>query len=192
MTDSKKTSASVAPPTPTEERTPAGHPTPAVEPSTPSDQPELFPRPPGSDAPSRDEAIEPAVLQAIGGLVVAWGHLEDMTAEKVATMRRSFGDVRAVGGRMRPTIGKLLAELRALVAMRDRHDKQALMVIAEMDGSLQRTAQFRQLIIEGAQDAEGETLICRDLKNMTVEVKLAEIVKETALLNRIRHQIAGL
>ncbi len=58
-------------------------------------------------------------------------------------MRESFGDVRAVGGRTRPTMQKLLAELRALVAMRDRHDKQVLTVIADIDGTLQRTAQFR-------------------------------------------------
>jgi hypothetical protein len=192
VTDSTRTSASTELPTSVDVGTPAGHPTPAGEPPHPTDQPELFPRPPGGVDQSRAQGVDPALLQAIGGLILAWGHLEEMTAEKLADMRRSFGDVRAVGGRMRPTMQKLLAELRALVAMRDRHDKQALMVIAEMDGALQRTAQFRQLIIDGAQDSQGEDLICRDLKNSTINVSLAEIAKETMVLNRIRRQIAAL
>jgi hypothetical protein len=192
VTDSNRTSASTGHPTPVDVGTPAGHPTPAGEPPPSADQAELFPTPPGGVDQSRAEGVDPALLQAIGGLILAWGHLEEMTAEKLTIMRRSFGDVRAVGGRMRPTMQKLLAELRALVAMRDRHDKQALMVIAEMDGALQRTAQFRQLIIDGAQDAEGENLICRDLRNSMINVSLAEIAKETALLNRIRRQIAAL
>lgn len=191
MTDSNRTSASIGLPTPIDVGTPAGHPTPAGEPPPP-DQPELFPRSVGSDEQSRADDVDPALLQAVGRLILAWGHLEDMTAQKLAVMRRSFGDVRAVGGRMRPTMQKLLAELRALVAMRDRHDKQALMVIAEMDGALQRTAQFRQLIIDGAQDADGDNLVCRDARNCSINIPLAEIVKETALLNRIRHQIAEL
>ena len=162
--------------------------TPAGEPPL-SDQHDLFP-----DARPRlpNRAPSRAVLEGIGALILAWGQLEQTTADKVAVMRQSFGDVRAVGGRIRPTMQKLLAELRALVAMRDRHDKQALTVIAEIDGVLQRTAQFRQLIMEGAQEIVGDSVMCRDAKNNLIEVLAQEIARETSQIDRIRCQIAEL
>lgn len=188
LTDSNRTSASTGHPTPVDDGTPAGHPTPAGEPTL-SDQHDLFP-----DARPRvpNRAPNPAVLEGIGGLILAWGQLEHTTAEKVAVMRQSFGDVRAVGSRIRPTMQKLLAELRALVVMRDRHDKQALTVIAEIDGVLQRTAQFRLLIMEGAQGIEGDCVLCRDAKNSPVEIGAEEIARETSQIDRIRCQIAAL
>jgi hypothetical protein len=188
VTDSDRTSASTGLPTPVCNGTPAGHPTPAGEPASP-DQSELFP---GLHAGEGDDVTDPALLVAIGGLVLAWGQLEQTTAEKLAVMRQSFGDVRAVGGRTRPTIQKLLAELRALVAMRDRHDKQVLTTIAEMDGVLQRTAQFRQIVLEGAYEASGEGLLCRDMKNSPIKVTPQELAREIAQINRIRNQIAAL
>jgi len=153
-------------------------------------QPELFPHlpQPGDD----DSMPNRQVLEAIGALVLAWGRLEQTTAEKLATMRQAFGDVRVVGGRARPTMPKLLAELRALVAMRDRHDKQVLAIIAEIDGALQRTAQFRLLVVDGAQSCEDEAVICHDLKNSPHRVTLADLQRETAQLHRIRSQIAAL
>ncbi len=132
------------------------------------------------------------MLAGIGQLVLAWGALEQTTAAKLAAMRQTFGDVRAVGGRTRPTMPKLLAELRALVAMRDRHDKQVLTLIAEMDGLLQRSAQFRLLVVDGAQDVRGDSLLCRDLKNNPVEIRCTEIAREASQINQIRDQIANL
>jgi len=144
----------------------------------------------GSGKPQDSQDI--SLLQAIGELVLAWGRLECATAEKLMAMRQAFGDVRAVGGRARPTIQKLLAELRALVAMRDRHDKQALTVIAEIDGALQRIAQFRLLVVDGAQAIEGEALVCRDLKNGAHLVPVTVVRQETARINEIKARIEAL
>lgn len=166
--------------------TPVGHPTPTGEPDS-ADQAELFP---GERTCAAAPTVSRALLESIGCLVLAWGQLERTTLDKVTTMRRSFGDVRVVGGRTRPTIQKLLGELRALVAMRDRHDKQALAMIAEIDGALQRTGQFRQIIIDGAQDVADETLECRDVKNGKIDISFEEITREAAQIERIRSQIA--
>ncbi|MBT2188528.1 hypothetical protein [Sphingobium nicotianae] len=213
MTDSNRTSASTGLPTPVDDGTPAGHPTPAGEPSSgvlppassqssssqspapvnygrrATDQIELFP---GLRSCADGDVSNRPLLEAIGGLILAWGRLERTTAEKLAVMRESFGDVRAVGGRTRPTMQKLLAELRALVAMRDRHDKQVLTVIADIDGTLQRTAQFRLLLVDGTQDVQADGVECRDLKNSLVRLSAEEIARETAQLERIREQISGL
>jgi len=212
LIDSHRTSASTSNPTLVDDGTPAGHPTPAGEPS-PADanspeltaavasesvgdesatqeQPDLFPG--AQRAEKAEVANNGATLEAIGRLVVAWGHLEHTTAEKLAGMRQSFGDARAVGGRSRPTMQKLLAELRALVAMRDRHDKQVLSIIAEIDGTLQRTAQLRQLVIDGAQLFRGQTVICHDLKNMPHDIGPDDLARAAAQLERIRCQIATL
>ncbi len=209
MTDSYRTSASTGLPTSVDDGAPAGHPTPVGEPSfgpatslsipadetgtagsSDTEQPELFPHLPqsGDDIAAPDRRV----LEAIGALVLAWGRLEQTTAAKLATMRQAFGDVRIVGGRARPTMPKLLAELRALVAMRDRHDKQVLTVISEIDGALQRTAQFRLLVVDGAQSCEDDAVICHDLKNSPHRVTQADLQRETAQLNRIRSQIAAL
>jgi hypothetical protein len=188
MTDSNRTSASAVFIDSAEHGTPVGHPTPTGEPDQ-LDQPYLFPdAAPLPSLPPSDSQL----LEAIGRLVLNWGQLERVTAEKVASMRESFGDVRAVGGRTRPTMQKLLAELRALVAMRDRHDKQALAVIAEVDGALQRTAQVRQLIIDGAQGTRGRVLDCRDMKNASIEIGMREIEREAMQLSRIGAQITRL
>ena len=204
MTDSNRTSASAGIPTPVDDGTPAGHPTPAGEPSPPAASPpdrRSYPPPPSPDQielfpglkPCADDAgANGALLEAIGGLILAWGRLERTTADKLAAMRVSFGDVRSVGGRTRPTMQKLLGELRALVAMRDRHDKQVLTVIADIDGTLQRTAQFRLLIVDGTQEVQADGVECRDLKNSPVTLSAQEIARETAQLDRIREQISGL
>jgi len=186
VTDSKAETGVTGAIDPVEIGMPVGSPTPTGGPDS-SDQAELFP---GARACAAAPVVSPALLQSIGCLVLAWGQLERTTLDKVTTMRRSFGDVRVVGGRTRPTMQKLLGELRALVAMRDRHDKQALAMIAEIDGALQRTGQFRQIIIDGAQDVTDETLECRDVKNGKIEINFTEITREAAQIERIRSQIA--
>ena len=223
--DSNRTSASTGHPTPVDDGTPAGIPTPAGEPPRQAglfhedDDPAGHELPfsdddglpasgaaddddgadkSGSDDSASEEAVPAgdalgaAIPAAIGRLVLSWGELEDSTAKKLAAMRHSFGDVRAVGGRARPTIQKLLAELRALVAMRDRHDKQVLTVIAEIDGALQRLAQFRLLIVEGGQAIEGDALVCRDLKNGPHLVAVSLIEQETARIREITERIETL
>jgi len=208
VTDSNRTSASTSHPTLVDDGTPAGHPTPAGEPPRPDpdmpgqslshqlqtdpaspDEPELFQ---GLHPPADAATDHQPLLAGVGALILAWGRLEEMTAEKLAAMRQSFGDVRAVGGRNRPTMQKLLAELRALVAMRDRHDKQALTLIAEIDGALQRTAQFRLIVVDGMQNIFDGKLLCRDLKNSEIAISAGELARETAQLERIRCQISGL
>jgi len=186
VTDSKATPDLTGHNGPVEIGTPVGSPTPTGEPDT-SDQADLFP---GARACAASPVVSTALLESIGCLVLAWGQLERTTLDKVTTMRRSFGDVRVVGGRTRPTMQKLLGELRALVAMRDRHDKQALAMIAEIDGALQRTSQFRQIIIDGAQDVTGDTLECRDVKNGKIDISFSEITREATQIERIRSQIA--
>ncbi|WP_443969549.1 hypothetical protein [Sphingobium sp. CR28] len=149
----------------------------------------------GKTTPQKAPQKKPAAKdprRAIGALVIAWGMLEAATIEKLVTMRRSFGDVRAVGGRSRPTLQRLLAELRALVAMRDRHDKQILTVIATLDADLQRLAQFRGMVVDGTQRIEGEGLICHDLKNVEHQVSVETILGETQRIDEITAQIAAL
>lgn len=129
---------------------------------------------------------------AIGALVMAWGALEAATAGKLVAMRRSYGDVRAVGGRSRPTLQRLLAELRAFVAMRDRHDKQVLTVIAALDGDLQRLAQFRNMVVDGAKLIDRDVVVCHDLKNVAHHVPARTIAGETRRIEAITAQIAAL
>jgi len=221
VTDSTRFSAAAGFPTPVERGTPAGLPTPAGEPpeaTLPFDQPKSEtllrgkvlsekPGPAANDAgrttrtrktapggpktPQKKPAAKDP-RRAIGALVIAWGMLEAATIEKLVIMRRSFGDVRAVGGRSRPTLQRLLAELRALVAMRDRHDKQILTVIATLDADLQRLAQFRGMVVDGTQRIEGEGLICHDLKNVEHHVSVDTILGETQRIDEITAQIAAL
>lgn len=189
--DSNRTSASTELPTSVDDGTPAGHPTPAGEPPN-IQQHDLFPGSRPDESRANGLRDNPALLEAMGAMILAWGYLEQTTAEKLAVMRKSFGDVRAVGGRTRPTMQKLLAELRALVAMRDRHDKQVLTVIAEIDGALQRIAQVRILLIDGAQDIVDDALLCRDVKNSPIRIELMDILRETAQIDRIRCQIGAI
>lgn len=139
----------------------------------------------------RDEAHD-AVVRAVGSLVCSWGSLECTTMDKLSAMRIAAGDVRLVGGRMRPGMARLLAELRALVAMRDRHDKQALVIIAELENHIQRIAQFHLLVISGFQAAENDVLLCRDSKNAERRVSLADVEREIASIEEIKTRLAAI
>lgn len=139
----------------------------------------------------RDEARD-AVVRAVGSLVCSWGSLECTTMDKLSAMRIAAGDVRLVGGRMRPGMARLLAELRALVAMRDRHDKQALVIIAELENHIQRIAQFHLLVISGFQAAENDTLLCRDSKNAERRVSLGDVEREIASIEEIKTRLAAI
>lgn len=132
------------------------------------------------------------VHRRLGRLVMAWGGLEHATAEKLSALRLAAGDVRLVGARTRPGMARLLAELRALVAMRDRHEKQALIDIADIENSLQRLAQFHHIVIDGIQTAEGGTLVCRDDKNGQHRISLSDIDREIAAIEDIQARLANI
>jgi len=59
-----------------------------------------------------------ALLCAVGRLVCAWTMLEQSLEAKIGLMRDAMGDVRTVGARTRPSMTKLMTELRTMVAMR--------------------------------------------------------------------------
>jgi hypothetical protein len=136
--------------------------------------------------------LDEIVVRAIGTLVCTWGSMEWATMEKVSEMRLAAGDVRLVGGRMRPGMARLLAELRALVAMRDRHDKQALIVIADIENHIQRIAQFHLLVISGFQASERDMLFCRDAKNAEHRVTLADVEHEIGAIEEIKARLRAL
>ena len=136
-----------------------------------------------------DNGADDEVVRSIGSLVCSWGSLEHATMEKLSAMRIAAGDVRLVGGRMRPGMARLLAELRALVAMRDRHDKQGLVVIAELENHIQRIAQFHLLVISGFQSADAGILFCRDAKNSERRVSLEDVNREIASIEDIKSRL---
>jgi hypothetical protein len=133
-----------------------------------------------------------SVVHAVGSLVCSWGSLECTTMDKLTAMRLAAGDVRLVGGRMRPGMSRLLAELRALVAMRDRHDKQGLVVIAELENHIQRIAQFHLLVISGFQSAENDMLLCRDSKNSERRISVEDVEREIATIEMIKTRLAAI
>ncbi len=136
-----------------------------------------------------DLATYDHVVRAVGSLVCSWGSLERTTMDKLTSMRLAAGDVRLVGGRMRPGIARLLAELRALVSMRDRHDKQGLVVIAELENHIQRIEQFHLLVISGFQAVEADMLVCRDSKNTERHISLADVEREIAMIETIKQRM---
>ncbi|MCE7795643.1 hypothetical protein LWE61_03625 [Sphingobium sufflavum] len=143
--------------------------------------------PPSGALASHDE-----VVRAVGSLVCSWGSLERTTMDKLTAMRLAAGDVRLVGGRMRPGMARLLAELRALVSMRDRHDKQGLVVIAELENHIQRIAQFHLLVISGFQASEADILLCRDSKNSERRISLADMQREIATIEMIKERLSAI
>lgn len=148
----------------------------------------------GCDERSESAAPESyeKVVNAVGSLVCSWGSLERTTMDKLTAMRLAAGDVRLVGGRMRPGMARLLAELRALVSMRDRHDKQGLVVIADLENHIQRIAQFHLLVISGFQASEADVLLCRDSKNSERRISLADMEREIAMIETIKERLSAI
>jgi hypothetical protein len=139
-----------------------------------------------------DSGVDDAVVRAVGSLVCSWGSLEHVTMEKLGAMRLAAGDVRLVGGRMRPGMARLLAELRALVSMRDRHDKEGLIVIADLENHIQRIAQFHLLVISGFQSAEADILLCRDAKNAERRISLSDVEREIEAIEMIKTRLMAI
>ena len=89
--------------------------------------------------PVSDYAPEDAALLcSVGRLICAWTMLEQSLEAKVGLMREGMGDVRTVGARTRPSMSKLMTELRTMVAMRDRRNASALMEISAIERDMQR------------------------------------------------------
>ncbi len=155
----------------------------------PRDAPQSFPD--FHDANGSHDSYD-CVVRAVGSLVCSWGSLERTTMDKLTAMRLAAGDVRLVGGRMRPGMARLLAELRALVSMRDRHDKQGLVVIAELENHIQRIAQFHLLVISGFQASEANMLLCRDSKNSERRISLTDVEREIATIETIKTRLSAI
>lgn len=134
---------------------------------------------------AQDEA-----LVAIGKLVCAWGLFEGALEERIAALRTAAGEVRAVGNRTRPGMSRRFAELRAVIAMRDRRNAEALNEIAIIEGEIQRVDTLRLMIVEGFHGRDGDALICRDGKNRPMTVGIAQIGREAEVLDRLREKIA--
>lgn len=114
----------------------------------------------------------------VGDFVCSWGRMEQALADKRDMLRRGCGDNRILDHRARASIPMILAELRALLTLRDRHDRTALAQVAELECTLQRLARFRQLLVDGFRAFEGGDVLCRDAKNELHVVKLVDVSRE--------------
>lgn len=130
-----------------------------------------------------------ALLCAIGRLVCAWSMLEQSLEVRLAELRETLGDVRTVGARTRPTMTKLMTELRTSIAMRDRRNAGALTEIAEVERDLQRIDRFRALIMGGFQQPADDGFLCRDLRNNVQHVSLEQLENEILALEQVAHRL---
>src|SRR3546814_7848959 len=147
-----------------------------------------------SDLPDRDKPSQPtemheALLCGIGRLIFSWGKLEVHLEQKVAQLRQNAGDVRATA-RIRPTMAKMLAELRAIVSMRNRRNNMQLVEIAEIERTIQRIDKFRMLVIQGFQapaeeqnGSDNSPLLCLDAKNNIICISLDDLEQEVSRLD---------
>jgi hypothetical protein len=133
-----------------------------------------------------------ALLCGIGGLVCAWTMLEHSLEARLAELRETMGDVRTMGARTRPTMTKLMTELRTTVAMRDRRNAAALTEIAEVERDLQRIDRFRSLIIGGFQQPAPDGFLCRDLRNNAQHVSLEHLDEEIAALEQVAQRLLNI
>lgn len=138
------------------------------------------------------------LLCTIGRLIYAWGTLETQLEQKILQLRQTAGDIRIVGARTRPTMAKMLAELRAIISMRNRRNNTQLAEIAGIERTIQMIDKFRMLVIQGFQvpgDGLGSAdraLLCRDAKNNVISVSLAELDGEIARLDDCRERLLAL
>jgi len=130
------------------------------------------------------------LLLSIGRLVCAWGLFEGSLEDRIDGLRMAAGEIRAVGNRSRPSMARRFAELRAVVAMRDRRNVDALTEIAGIESEIQRIDSIRMMVTEGFQASDGDGLLCRDGKNRTVRFALEGLDKETDMLGTLRVRLA--
>lgn len=137
-------------------------------------------------------ALDDDLLFGVGRLVCAWGVLEQRLEQKIGLLREAAGDVRLLGSRSRPGMGKLLGELRAMVSMRDKRNANVLGEIAELERDIQRIDRFRGLIISGFHSAEPGGFACRDQKNVHAHVSSGQLSEEIMNLDRIGERLLAL
>ncbi len=130
-----------------------------------------------------------ALLCAVGRLVCAWTMLEQSLEAKIVLLRDAMGDVRTVGARTRPTMAKLMTEMRTMVAMRDRRNAAALTQIAEIERDMQRIDRFRALIIQGFHHPEPGGFTCRDQRNVHQYVTLETLNSEIEALEAVASRL---
>jgi hypothetical protein len=126
-----------------------------------------------------------ALLCAVGRLVCAWTMLEQSLEAKIGLLRDAMGDVRTVGARTRPSMAKLMTELRTMVAMRDRRNASALTEISAIERDIQRIDRFRALIIQGFHQPEPGGFTCRDSRNTIQHVAFDHLDAEIVALEGV-------
>lgn len=138
------------------------------------------------------------LLCGIGRLVFAWGMLEAQLEQKIIDLRRAAGDVRSATQRTKPTMARMLGELRAIISMRCRRDNVQLDEIAEIERSIQQIDKFRMLVIQGFQiaddtaGAKARPFLCRDAKNNVIGVSVDELEREISRLDACRERLLAL
>ncbi|MBB4641051.1 hypothetical protein [Rhizorhapis suberifaciens] len=143
------------------------------------------------------EAHDP-LLCGIGRLIVAWGMLEVQLEQKIGQLRRAAGEVRSATSRTKPTMAKMLSELRAIVSMRCRRDNVQLVEIAEVERTIQQIDKFRTLVVQGFQGPadnghlEDHPFLCRDAKNNVISISLDELIGEVSRLDACRERLLAL
>ncbi|MFZ2995723.1 hypothetical protein [Sphingobium sp.] len=130
-----------------------------------------------------------ALLCGVGRLVCAWTVLEQSLEAKIGQLREAMGDIRTVGARTRPTMAKLMTELRTMVAMRDRRNAAALTEIADIERDMQRIDRFRALIIQGFHQPQPGGFTCRDHRNTHQFVTLEQLDREISALETVAERL---
>lgn len=133
-----------------------------------------------------------ALLCGVGRLVCAWTMLEQSLEARILELRESMGDVRTVGARTRPTMVKLMTELRTMVAMRDRRNAAALTEIAAVERDVQRIDRFRALIIGGFQHPVPDGFLCRDVRNNPQHVTMEQLEGEIVALEQVAQRLLAI
>jgi hypothetical protein len=139
------------------------------------------------------ESSEDATLMyGVGRLICAWGALEQGLEQKLCALREAAGDVRNTSMRTKPGMARLMAELRAMISMRDRRDVSALSQITDIERVIQRIDRFRGLIVTGFGAPEPGGFSCRDQKNTELHVSMEQLDSEIAQLENISERLIAL
>ncbi len=138
------------------------------------------------------DVVTDDLLCGVGRLVCAWGLFEQRLEAKIAQLREAAGDVRTIGARTKPTMAKLMGELRAMLSMRDRRNAAILTEIAGIERDIQRIDRFRGLVVSGFYGTDANGFTCRDGKNVIQAISFAQLAGEIAQLERIGDRLSAL